>query len=87
MNSYWFKVVTVMVCVLLLGTAAIAMFAQEPIRETAFTVACFFWLLLPLAIFRELFYSRYCTRNHVTDALRRRPRVFKPYRKPRTLHG
>jgi len=87
MNTYWFKVVAVMVCLLLLGTVAIAIFAEDPVRETAFMVACFFWLLLPLAIFRELFYSRYCIKDHVTDALRRRPRVFKPHPKSPTLHG
>lgn len=54
-----FSIVTTLLSILCLSSSAIAMFAEPPLSQAAFIIACLFWLCLPLAIFQELFYVRY----------------------------
>ncbi len=59
MTHHYFRVVSIMLLVLCVVATSIALFAEEPLKEAAFVVACLFWMSLPLAIYRELFYHRY----------------------------
>ncbi len=54
-----FSIVTFVLCVFCLGSSGFALFADEPLKNAAFVVACLCWLSLPLAIYQELFYYRY----------------------------
>jgi len=59
MKLHSFTLGTVFLFFSTLCSSVIALFADDPLKEAAFILACLFWLLLPLAIFRELFYFRY----------------------------
>lgn len=59
MKLHSFTLGTVALFFSTLCSSAIAVFSEDPIKEAAFILACLFWLLLPLAIYRELFYVRY----------------------------
>jgi len=54
-----FSIVTTLLSILCLSSSGAALFAEPPLSEAAFIVACLFWLCLPLAIYQELFYFRY----------------------------
>lgn len=54
-----FSVVTVLLCLLCFGSSATTLYAEAPLSDAAFIVACLSWLCLPLAIYQELFFYRY----------------------------
>ena len=59
MKIHWFYLITTVFCLVILGSIAIILFAQKPVSEVGLIMAWLFWLSLPLAIYRELFFSRY----------------------------
>jgi len=59
MKIHWFYLVTTVLCLAILSTVAVILFSQKPISYTGLVMAWLFWLLLPLTIYRELFFSRY----------------------------
>ena len=66
MKIHWFYLAITVLCLAIAGTTAIILFAQKPLSDTGLVLAWLFWLLLPITIYRDLFFSRYHDKEDAT---------------------